>query len=211
MTKIKNSALVDTAAYQKKSAEIAVIEKQRKRRKEKPTLPYIRVEPVDAGSMTVTIEHPEPATGHAMIMSAFGTASSDFFDGVLQGVLNACGPKVVTSREANFVAAAMAEIAPQDGIEAMLASQMLATHTVAMDAARRMHMADTLPKRDHYEKTFTKATRTFATQVETLKRHRTGGEQKVTVQHVTVADGGQAVIGAVTAGGGLTKKDGSTP
>ena len=157
------------------------------------------------------LEHPEPAIGHAIILGAFGTTNPTFFDGILQSVVDACGSKVPTSPEANFVAAAMAEIGPQDGIEAMLASQMLATHTVAMDAARRMHIADTLPKRDHYEKTFTKATRTFATQVETLKRHRTGGEKKVTVQHVTVADGGQAVIGAVTAGGGLTRKDGSTP
>jgi hypothetical protein len=41
--------------------------------------------------------------------------------------------------------------------------------------------------------------------METLKRYRTGGEQKVTVQHVTVNDGGQAIVGTVTpgpAGGG---------
>lgn len=211
MTKTKASGVAKITPYEKKPAEVAAIEKQRKRSKGKAQLPFVRVEPVDAGSMKVTIEHPDPATGHAVIMSAFGTANSNFFDGILQSVLNACGSKLPTSREANFVAAAMAEIGPQDGIEAMLASQMLATHTVAMDAARRMHMADTLPIRDNYEKTFTKATRTFAAQVETLKRHRTGGEQKVTVQHVTVADGGQAVIGAVTAGGGLIKNEGSTP
>lgn len=210
MTKIKKSGVAKITRYEKKPAEVIAIEMQRKRSKGKAELPFVRVEPVDAGSMKVTLEHPDPVTGHAVIMSAFGTANPNFFDGILQGVLNACGSKLLTIREANFVAAAMAEIGPQDGIEAMLASQMLATHTVAMDAARRMHMADTLPKRDHYEKTFTKATRTFAAQVETLKRYRTGGEQKVTVQHVTVADGGQAVIGAVTTGGGVVKNDGST-
>jgi hypothetical protein len=35
--------------------------------------------------------------------------------------------------------------------------------------------------------------------IEALKRYRTGGEQKVTVQHVTVNDGGQAIVGAVSA------------
>ena len=35
-------------------------------------------------------------------------------------------------------------------------------------------------------------------QVEALKRYRTGGEQKVTVQHVTVNDGGQAIVGSVS-------------
>lgn len=33
--------------------------------------------------------------------------------------------------------------------------------------------------------------------METLKRYRTGGEQKVTVHHVTVNDGGQAIVGTL--------------
>ena len=40
--------------------------------------------------------------------------------------------------------------------------------------------------------------RAFATQVEALKRYRTGGQQKVTVEHVTVNQGGQAIVGNVT-------------
>ena len=36
--------------------------------------------------------------------------------------------------------------------------------------------------------------------MEALKRYRTGGEQKVTVQHVTVGEGGQAIVGNVTQG-----------
>jgi hypothetical protein len=34
--------------------------------------------------------------------------------------------------------------------------------------------------------------------MEALKRYRTGGEQKVTVQHVSVSEGGQAIVGNVT-------------
>ncbi len=37
----------------------------------------------------------------------------------------------------------------------------------------------------------------FTTQVETLKRYRSGGDQTVTVQHVSVTDGGQAIVGNV--------------
>ena len=37
--------------------------------------------------------------------------------------------------------------------------------------------------------------------METLKRYRTGGTQKVTVEHVTVNAGGQAIVGNVAAGG----------
>jgi mannose-1-phosphate guanylyltransferase len=34
--------------------------------------------------------------------------------------------------------------------------------------------------------------------METLTRYRTGGEQKVTVQQVSVSEGGQAIVGNVT-------------
>jgi hypothetical protein len=34
--------------------------------------------------------------------------------------------------------------------------------------------------------------------MEALKRYRTGGEQTVTVQHVNVGEGGQAIVGNVT-------------
>jgi hypothetical protein len=41
--------------------------------------------------------------------------------------------------------------------------------------------------------------------MEALKRYRTGGEQKVTVQHVSVNEGGQAIVGNVNqAAGGTT-------
>jgi hypothetical protein len=42
-------------------------------------------------------------------------------------------------------------------------------------------------------------------QMETFKRYRTGGQQKVRVEHVTVNAGGQAIVGAVEPGGGGRK------
>jgi hypothetical protein len=43
----------------------------------------------------------------------------------------------------------------------------------------------------------------------TLQRLRSGGTQKIVVQHVTVEDGGQAVVaGALTGGGGPRKARG---
>ena len=48
-----------------------------------------------------------------------------------------------------------------------------------------------------------KLSRTFATLLEALNRHRGKGQQKVTVEHVHVHSGGQAVVGMVgTSGGG---------
>jgi hypothetical protein len=67
-----------------------------------------------------------------------------------------------------------------------------------MKFARRLNNVDTIPQQDSAERAFNKLTRTFVTQMEALKRYRTGGEQKVTVQHVSVSEGGQAIVGNVT-------------
>ena len=48
--------------------------------------------------------------------------------------------------------------------------------------------------------------RTFAAQVEALKKYRSSGEQNIKVQHVTVNEGGQAIVGNVQAGGGGYEK-----
>jgi hypothetical protein len=74
-------------------------------------------------------------------------------------------------------------------------------HQLAMDFARRLGNTEDLVVQEHHERTFNKLTRTFAAQVEALKRYRSSGEQRVTVEHVTVNDGGKAIVGAVTHGG----------
>ena len=63
---------------------------------------------------------------------------------------------------------------------------------------RRLANVENIQQQDSAGGTLNKLTRTYATQMETLKRYRTGGEQKVTVQHVSVSEGGQAIVGNVT-------------
>jgi hypothetical protein len=71
-----------------------------------------------------------------------------------------------------------------------------------MTFARRLAHVENLPQQDSAEKAFNKLARTFTTQMEALKRYRTGGQQKVTVEHVTVQAGGQAIVGNVSHPGG---------
>jgi hypothetical protein len=92
-------------------------------------------------------------------------------------------------------------VKPTDQVEAMLAAQIAAVHLATMTLARRLAHVKTIPQQDSAERAFNKLARTFATQVEALKRYRTGGQQKVTVEHVTVNEGGQAIVGNVTHGG----------
>jgi hypothetical protein len=108
-------------------------------------------------------------------------------------------------------------IKPRDEIEAMLAAQMAAVHNATMTFARRLTFVDNIQQQDSAERGFNKLARTFAAQTEALKRYRSNGEQKVTVQHVTVSDGGQAIVGNVTnnptgsPGRGAAEKSGDQP
>ena len=65
-------------------------------------------------------------------------------------------------------------------------------------------------QRDSAERTLNKLARTFSVQVETLKRYRSNGEQKVTVEHVSVNEGGKAIVGNVTHGGPGASKNSET-
>jgi hypothetical protein len=57
-----------------------------------------------------------------------------------------------------------------------------------------------------------KLSRTCATLLEALNRHRGNGQQKVTVEHVHVHAGGQAMVGMVqTPGGGDRAKKENQP
>jgi hypothetical protein len=64
-----------------------------------------------------------------------------------------------------------------------------------MAFARRLNHVENIPQQDSAERAFNKLVRTFAMQMEALKGYRSGAEQKVTLQHVSIAEGGQAIVG----------------
>jgi hypothetical protein len=99
--------------------------------------------------------------------------------------------------------AALKGIGPKDELEGMLAAQMVAVHTTAMEmSARALADGQTVDGVDRNINRVTKLMRTFTTQLEALNKYRTKGQQKITVQHVNVNDGGQAIVGDVNQGGG---------
>ncbi len=93
-------------------------------------------------------------------------------------------------------------IAPRDEIENMLAIQMIGVHNMAMNAIRLAMISDQFgPAKETNVNQATKLLRTFIAQMDALKKYRTGGQQKVVVEHVHVNEGGQAIVGNVTKGG----------
>jgi hypothetical protein len=94
-------------------------------------------------------------------------------------------------------------IDPRDPTEALLAAQMSAVHSATMYAAQYLKSCQTVPQQDSASNMLNKLARTFAAQIEALKKYRSTGEQSVTVthQHVSVM-AGQAVVGINQGGGG---------
>ncbi len=160
--------------------------------------PRIRVSK-DGSTTTITPDHPDKTIGHVLLAEAIGTTDGDFLNGLLRQLVNA-GSQGGEVDEAglNFMLAVVKDVKPKDQLEAMLAAQMAAVHMATMTFARRLAHVDNIAQQDSAERAFNKLARTFATQMEALKRYRTGGEQRVTVQHVSVSQGGQAIVGNVS-------------
>ena len=147
----------------------------------------------------IGIDHPDKLVGWALVMEVLASADGDFLDGIVSQLANASGRgQDIDERGLNFMLSVIKGIEPRDQLEAMLAAQMAAVHVASMTFAHRLAHVDNIPQQDSAERAFNKLTRTFATQMEALKRYRTGAEQKVTLQHVSVAEGGQAIVGNVT-------------
>jgi hypothetical protein len=153
----------------------------------------------DGQRTEISTDHPKPAIGRALLMEALGTTDDDFLFGFLSQLASAGSPgRQIDEGGLNFMLSIVKGVQPKDQIEAMLAAQMAAVHMATMTFARRLQHVENIPQQDSAERAFNKLARTYAAQMEAFKRYRAGGEQKVTVQNVSVSEGGQAIVGNIT-------------
>ena len=161
------------------------------------------IKPAKRQAPRIKIHGKEMIIAREDMMRGLGTNSQEFMDGVLRQLANAVSPGKDADEEAiNFALAVIAGIEPKDELETMLAMQMVAVHLATMTFTRRLAHVETLDQQHGSERALNKLARTFAMQMEALKRYRCGGEQKVVVQHVNVNEGGQAIVGTVDRGRG---------
>jgi hypothetical protein len=145
-----------------------------------------------------------------------GSRSDDFNSQIVNQAFNAVwlGHSDKNAQTNQFVAVSMAlaGIGPRDELEGMLAAQIVAVHAAAMECYRRAMLKDqTLEGRQENLKQAVKLSRVYAELVLALDTHRGKGQQRVTVEHVHVHQGGQAIVGAVQAGGGVPRRSEDLP
>ncbi len=178
--------------YQPTAAEAAAVKRVATLMKLKA--PDARVLP----SGKITVDHPDELYGAALLMEALGTDEFNFAFGLLWqlGRAASSGGKVDVAK-LNFMLSVIRGQKPKDEIEAMLLAKIAIVDGVVTKFAERLQAARTHPELDSAERAFNRSARTLIALVEGLKRYRTGGEQKVTVQNVSIQEGGQAIVGNV--------------
>jgi hypothetical protein len=146
-----------------------------------------------------SIDHPDPEIGEQLMADTQGVADREAMHGIIRQLVKASvsgeRPDEVTLA---FMISMVKSIRPRDSVEAMLVAQMVSVHVMAMRCAQHLATADDLAQHDSAARALGRLARTFPAQIEALNRYRSHGEPAITVQNVSVGDGGKAIVGNVT-------------
>jgi len=146
-----------------------------------------------------SIDHADPELGEQLMANALGVTDREAMHGILRQLVKASvsggSPDDVNL---SFMISMVKSIRPRDSVEAMLVAQMVSVHVMAMRCAHHLANADDLAHHDSAARALGRLARTFPAQIEALNRYRSHGEPAITVQNVSVADGGKAIVGNVT-------------
>jgi hypothetical protein len=159
----------------------------------------------DTTPTTVVANDPGAMQG---TLKRFGGSQSDHWNNILanqtvETLWLKNSDKDTSEHKFRATLAALMGIGPKDELEGMIAAQLLAAHNAAMECYRRAMIGEqTFEGRRENLSQANKLSRTYAVLLDALNRHRGKGQQKVTVEHVHVHAGGQAVVGVVEARGG---------
>ena len=178
--------------YRPTDAEVAAANEVLRKRIEQPALPTVK-----SGEGTKLVyDHPDQTVATCLAAIAIGCGDTRLSNGVIRQLADAATRDgKMSGRDVNFAVAVIQGIEPKDTVEALLATQMAVVHSATMDAGANLAQAKYIGHRDSALLGVNKLARTFASQVEALKKHRSAGEQTIKVEHVTVNEGGQAILG----------------
>jgi len=146
-----------------------------------------------------SIDHPDPEHGEQLMSDALGVADRDAMHGILRQLVKASvNGQEPDAVNLSFMISMVKSIKPRDSVEAMLVAQMVSVHVMAMRCAHHLANAEDIAQQDSAGRALGRLARTFPAQIEALNRYRNNGEPAITVQNVSVGDGGKAIVGNVT-------------
>lgn len=89
----------------------------------------------------------------------------------------------------------------KDGLQTMLSAQMLTIHQLQQKAMSYVNGINNLELEKYYTNVAIKLSHCFAQQANLLAKLQGHAGQKITVEHVDVHQGGQAIVGNIHRGG----------
>ena len=168
----------------------------------------VQTKPKEAALPSVPEPTEKDVTTNKPYVEMFGTRNSKLQNHFIRQSLMAYGSNANTDRRTflenlEYILPAIMGIDPKDELEGMLTVQMVGVHNVAMNCLGRAQIEEqTFEGRAANLKYATRLLQIFTAQMEALQRYRgKSTQQKVTVEHVHVHQGGQAIVGAVNSQG----------
>ncbi len=164
-----------------------------------PAIPKLKVQRSDSVGCNIDVPH----DFRESLKAVFGVDDADFAENTLQQIvrIGLSDDAAATQASVNSALAAIAGIGPKDAVEGMLSVQMTAIHQASLESLRLANQSVNSQVRQAHLNQSVKLCRTFSAQIDSLNRHRGGGQQKITVEHVTVNDGGKVAIVGHAEGG----------
>jgi len=144
----------------------------------------------------------DPRTGKGRL-KVLGGSGADQWNNVIanqtvQALWQNHGDEEERHKRYQAALAGLMGIAPRDELEGMMAAQIIAAHSAAMECYRRAMIPEqSFEGRRESLNQANRLSRTSTTLLDALNKHRGKGQQKVTVEHVHVHSGGQAIVGTV--------------
>ncbi|MEA3467219.1 MAG: hypothetical protein U9R57_03220 [Thermodesulfobacteriota bacterium] len=154
------------------------------------------------GSLQLSTEDREKLMDE--IKKRYGTRDEDTLNLFFNQIVNLVSPNEKDPfKRLGQITPILRAINPADELEAMVALQLTGMHCLSMEMmSRAVNPEQTVEGVNYNVNRATKLSRTFIALLESLNKHRGKGQQKMTVEHIHVNEGGQAIVGKVERGGG---------
>jgi hypothetical protein len=149
-----------------------------------------KIEFTEGREVTITLESKE------QLQALYGTKTYEAANAILGTALNSFGQNA--SEYADLMPAMAVEMEPRDAVEAMLVTQMAATHVAMTTMSLKLHHATSFLMRESFDRSMTRLSRSFLAQMDQLKKYRAKAQQIVRVERVEINEGGQAIVGDVS-------------
>jgi hypothetical protein len=129
--------------------------------------------------------HPDAAIGWELLAHSIGSSDPDFVRELVNRLPQSSWGPGIAAKELTFLLEFIQSV-NRDEIEPVLGAQMAIVYRLMVTSSEGFTTKDTLAERQFYGAQCVKFARIFMQQAETMRRLRTGGEQRIAIQNNNV-------------------------